>query len=147
MPESVAQLAEFIPLLQRLELFSTLMLAGLIWTIQIVHYPLLARVGADVFIAYEREHCTRITWVVAPLMFLELTSNLALAYLSGWDPNVCGRLGLVFIIWFSTAFIQVPLHRRLGAGYDASAIRSLVRTNWIRTAAWSARATILVFGV
>jgi hypothetical protein len=147
MPESVAQLAEFIPLLQRMELLSTLMLTGLIWTIQIVHYPLLARVGEDVFVDYEREHCARITWVVAPLMFLELTSNIALAYFSGWDPNVCGRLGLVLIVWFSTAFIQVPLHRQLEAGYHASAIRSLVRTNWIRTAAWSARAIILVSGV
>lgn len=138
------ELSEVIPHLARVELFSTLMLAGLIWTIQLVHYPLLRRVGAESFIAYEREHCFRITWIVAPLMFLELTSNAALAFLSGWDPQVCGRLGLVLMIWFSTAFIQVPLHRKLEAGYDLKVINSLVRTNWIRTVAWSARAMLLL---
>jgi hypothetical protein len=33
----------------------------------------------------------------------------------------------------------VPLHAKLGHGRDEAALRKLVSTNWIRTAAWSAR--------
>ena len=40
-------------------------LTGLIWTIQVVHYPLFARVGEAEWRAYEREHQRRITLVVA----------------------------------------------------------------------------------
>jgi hypothetical protein len=143
---SLLEFSQIIPILERVELLSTLMLTGLIWTIQVVHYPLLARIGPENFQDYERAHCQRITWIVAPLMFLELSSNLAIAYASSWSPQVCGRLGLVFIVWFSTALIQVPLHSKLNGGYDIQAIQALVRTNWIRTAAWSLRAILLIGG-
>ena len=43
--------------------------------------------------------------------------------------------GLVAVNWHSTALIQVPLHRRLAGGFDPSAARRLVVTNWWRTAA------------
>ena len=35
---------------------STWAMVGLIWLIQIVHYPLFSRVGADQFKLYEQEH-------------------------------------------------------------------------------------------
>jgi hypothetical protein len=47
--------------------------------------------------------------------------------------------GLVGIIWLSTAFLQVPMRRRLAAGFDDDAHRRLVSLNWIRTTAWSVR--------
>ena len=51
---------------------TTLPLVGLIWTIQLVHYPLFDGVGAEGFAAYERRHAAAITWLVAPLMLGEL---------------------------------------------------------------------------
>jgi hypothetical protein len=45
-------------LCRRLELASTLMLTGLIWVVQIVHYPLLKYVGSESFKNYERLHCS-----------------------------------------------------------------------------------------
>ncbi len=56
-------------------------LTGLIWTIQVVHYPLFARVGEAEWPAYEREHQRRITLVVAPLMLAN--AGLALALVLG----------------------------------------------------------------
>jgi len=130
----------------RLELVSTLILTGLIWTIQIVHYPLLLKVGAQSFLEYERSHCNRITWIVAPLMFTEAFScGLNVAH-AGWSQLAISRVALLGVIWLSTAFIQVPLHKRLAGGFDSSAIEKLVATNWIRTFAWSARAGLLAFG-
>jgi hypothetical protein len=40
--------------------------------------------------------------------------------------------------------LQVPLHTRLARGFDPAAHRQLVRTNWLRTLAWTLRALLLL---
>ena len=45
---------------------ATWFLVGLIWIIQVVHYPLFARVGEDGFVAYEAAHTRLISLVVGP---------------------------------------------------------------------------------
>ena len=49
---------------------ATLALVGLIWTVQLVHYPLMAEVRTG-FARYHELHRERITWIVAPLMGAE----------------------------------------------------------------------------
>lgn len=121
-------------------------LAGLIWTIQLVHYPLMAKVGAEAFSAYHVRHTGSITGLVAPLMAAEVFLAISLVV---WRPQEVPAgaawvaLGLVAVCWLSTAFIQVPLHSRLAEAFDAEAHRSLVTTNWLRTAAWTGRAALL----
>jgi hypothetical protein len=132
----------------RAHAISTVMLAGLIWTIQLVHYPLFAKVGADRWMEYERLHQMRITTLVGPLMLAELvTAALLLAPLvSGGKPAwlpIIGA-GLLAVIWASTFFIQVPIHSALERGFDPVLIERLVATNWIRTIAWTARAVIAI---
>jgi hypothetical protein len=51
---------------------------------------------------------------------------------------------LIGVIWCSTAWLQVPCHNRLAAGFDAACCRSLCRGNWIRTIAWSVRGVIVL---
>jgi hypothetical protein len=50
---------------------------------------------------------------------------------------------LLALIWLSTAVVQVPLHQSLAARYDDSTLRRLVRSNWLRTMAWTARGLLL----
>jgi hypothetical protein len=50
---------------------------------------------------------------------------------------------LLAAVWITTALVQVPLHRRLSAGYDEPTGRRLVRTNWVRTALWSLRGLVV----
>ena len=121
---------------------ATLFMTGVIWFVQIVHYPLFGRVGAAEFPAYEREHARRTGRVVGPAMVVELLLALALTTRGG--ALVWAGLALLGVIWASTAFVQVPLHRRLERGADVAAQRRLVRTNWIRTAAWTARDVIAI---
>lgn len=118
----------------------TLFMTGLIWFVQLVHYPLFARTGAAGFAGYAREHARRTGWIVGPAMALELLLALALAARGG--AAAWTGLGLLAVIWLSTALVQVPLHRRLQAGFDAAAHRRLVRTNRLRTAAWTVRAAL-----
>lgn len=122
--------------------FSTLAMTGLIWFVQIVHYPMFDRVGVDVFAEYEMVHARRTGFVVAPLMLTEAVTSAAIAISPppGIDPGwAWAGLVMVGALWASTAFLQVPCHRALERGFDARVHRRLVATNWVRTALWTAR--------
>ena len=129
------------------QLVVTLYLAGMIWCIQIVHYPLMSRVDHDRFAEFHHQHSLRIGSIVIVPMVLELMVSVLLAASvpNGVAPAL-PRLGLVLTgaVWISTFAIQVPLHRRLAGAFDAHVHRRLVRSNWIRTIAWSLRAAIAV---
>lgn len=120
---------------------ATVAMVGLVWFVQLVHYPLFAHVGRDGFARYEAQHARRTTWLVAPLMLVEAATALVLL---AADPSLLTVAGaaLLGIVWLSTALVQVPLHGRLERGFDAEAHRRLVRSNAVRTAAWTGRAVI-----
>jgi hypothetical protein len=122
---------------------ATLYMAGLIWFVQVVHYPLLGRVGRGEFVAYERAHVRRTTWVVGPPMLVEAGTAVALVVVLGGRLPWIG-LALLAVVWLSTALLQVPCHERLRDGFDEAVHRRLVRTNAIRAAAWTARAVIAI---
>lgn len=127
---------------------STLMLVGLIWFVQVVHYPQFARVGPDRFHEYQSGHVRLTTWIVALPMVVEAVTSAALV----WKPPapnleiVCwGGLLMVIVIWVSTALLQVPRHKALATGFDYQTHRGLVLSNWIRTVAWSIRGALVLF--
>ena len=127
---------------------STLYMAGVIWFVQIVHYPLFGLVGKNEFQTYERSHQTRTTFVVAGPMVIELLSGLYLVWQQSMNNSypllLCG-LVLLGLIWASTFLIQVPVHEKLSRDSNSGLIFKLVTTNWIRTLAWTARALIVLF--
>jgi hypothetical protein len=126
-----------------IHLLTTFAMAGLIWFVQIVHYPMMASFDREKFAAHEKEHCDRTGWVVIPLMLGEVFT-FALLLLEGVRSNAFLLSGLLLcVIWASTFFLQVPLHRSLLQGWNAGAHRRLVATNWIRTVAWTGRAVLL----
>ena len=124
---------------------ATVGMAGVIWFVQVVHYPLFGSIAPERFADFESAHRRRTTWVVAPLMLAELATAVTLVVRPPrggppWAPPV--GLGLLALVWLSTFAVQVPLHETLTRGFDATAHRRLVRTNWLRTAAWTARAAL-----
>jgi hypothetical protein len=130
-----------------LHALATIMMTGLIWFVQLVHYPGFNLVGRAVFAQYVREHGRRVTWIVAPTMAMEGLTAFALVYLAeGNAMRVASVVGvaLVVVIWASTAFLQVPCHRKLATGFDEAVARRLVATNWLRTVVWTARALLAV---
>lgn len=129
------------------QIASTIMMTGLIWFVQLVHYPLMREVGQSTFRAYELENMRRTTWIVAPLMSIEAICAITLVFLSEQDHSKALAfvgLSLVGVIWTSTVWLQMPCHRRLAMGFDAQTVDRLIATNWIRTAAWSARTGIAI---
>lgn len=130
-----------------IHVLASFMMTGLIWFVQVIHYPLFAEVPAEIFQRYELNHTRLTSYVVAPLMLTELSSACLLPFL--FDQKVffsllLTNLLLLLGIWASTFFIQVPLHRQLSEGFSAKAIQKLVRSNWIRTVLWTLRAGILL---
>jgi hypothetical protein len=126
---------------------AVLAMTGVIWFVQLVHYPLFALVGARQWDAYHREHSRRTTWVVALPMTVDLSSSLALV--AATPPGVSGGLAAAgavaaLVTWAATAGLAVPAHRRLGSGWNGGIGRRLVRANWIRTLAWSVHAVLVL---
>ncbi len=127
---------------------ATLYMTGLIWFVQVVHYPLMARVGSEGFTEYEKHHQRLTTWVVGPPMLVELATAIWLliappAGVDLWMTNA--GLAMVVLLWLSTAFLQVPQHRKLESGFDPAAHRLLVRSNWLRTVLWSLRGVLALW--
>lgn len=134
-------------LLLGLNLFSTLAMVGLIWFVQIVHYPMFRHVGEGSFPGYARLHQRLTTWVVGPFMLVEAFTAVGLIYRSpaSIPPSwLWTGMALVFVIWLSTATLQVPRHGALAeSGFSTTQHSALVRTNWVRTIAWTARGVLM----
>ncbi|MDX2121482.1 MAG: hypothetical protein SF070_10565 [Gemmatimonadota bacterium] len=124
---------------------ATWFMTGLIWFVQVVHYPLMGQVGRTEAAGYAAAHQRRVSLVVIPVMLLEAITAVGLL---ASPPDGTGRmlpgfgLAMLVFIWASTAMLIMPMHGRLLAGSDSRAHRRLVLTNWIRTLLWTARAVV-----
>jgi hypothetical protein len=126
-------------------LAAALFMTGMIWTIQVVHYPLFREVGSDAFSVYESEHQGRIAALIAAPWAIETLAAIALVV---WPPEgvdaylVWAGLLAVLALALVTLLVFAPIHRQLSDGFTANAYQRLVNLNWIRTALWSAHAVI-----
>lgn len=129
------------------QLAATWAMVGVIWMVQLVQYPLFAHAGASDFARFHAGHSVRITWVVAPLMALELaTAAWLVVARPAWIPAVEAQAGLALAVgtWASTGLVQVPQHARLACGFDGGVHRRLVAGNWLRTLLWSLRGALVL---
>lgn len=129
-----------------LHLFSTFAIFGIIWVIQTIHYSLFNLVEKDKFEEYISKHSLRITFIVGPLMIVELFTGVMLFLNpSKYMPYNFATIGLLLIllIWFSTVFIQSPLFFKLSKGFSNELHKKLVKTNWIRTICWTLRVILI----
>lgn len=121
-------------------------MTGVIWTVQLVHYPTLGRLSVYEPSVAATDHQRRITWVVGPLMVAE---GLTALWLLVDRPDTLGvgsawvAAALLAVALVTTAVVQVPQHSRLADGHDDEVVQSLIAGNWIRTIAWTARGLVL----
>jgi len=110
--------------------------------VQIAHYPLFRAIPIEHFSQYERKNVAT-AYVTVPIMTIELLSG-------GWllfqNPDVFlwSNMLLLGAIWLSTAIFQVPMHLRLMKEASENLITRVIRTNWIRTIAWTLRTIVLM---
>jgi hypothetical protein len=128
-------------------LAATWMMVGVIWFVQLVHYPLLAMVGVDRASEIAIEHQRRTGQVVGLPMAIEGVSTLVLLatrpsgvfWLWPWVAAV-----LLAVALGCTVLLSVPLHAQMASRPAPEIGHRLVSTNWPRTAAWTLRGLVLV---
>ncbi|MEP1126395.1 MAG: hypothetical protein ABJH68_21130 [Ilumatobacter sp.] len=129
---------------------ATWAMTGVIWVIQLVHYPIFDAVDRgtddDLWRRFGDRHRRAISLVVGPFMLVEGVTGIWLVAdppgsMSVFPPLVAALL--MALAYGTTALVSVPLHERLTASFDADAHRRLCSTNWIRTGAWTARAVVI----
>ena len=126
----------------------TLYMTGMIWSMQILEYPLFALVGKEEFPAYHMRHNRGLPFLVILPSIAAFVSAVVLIFtrparLSIWACIVVAVLDLLIII--ATVALEAPLHARLDReGYSPAIIRRLVLGNWIRTVLWTTNSIILL---
>ncbi|MGC6426440.1 MAG: hypothetical protein ACON5H_05515 [Akkermansiaceae bacterium] len=120
------------------QLIASAAMTGVVWMVQLAVYPLFAKIGEQEFDDYHRYYMRRVSFVIMPLMALEALTCAACFFLG--DKLALLAPSILFgIICASTALIQVPQHQTL----TLERVPALVRSNWIRTLAWSIRTLLL----
>lgn len=117
-------------------------MAGIIWFVQLIHYPTLTPPASGTFPEQHRDYTRRMGLLVGPVMILEMALQTLWLYREPSPAALTGMI-LLLLIWISTFTLQVPRHNRLCTAYDPDTVRTLVSTNWIRTLAWTARSLLL----
>jgi hypothetical protein len=123
-------------------------MTGVIWTMQVLNYPLLARVGRGTFADYEAAHNRRFGFIVIPGVVGAVVGTTGLLFarpdaIPLWLP--LGEAALLLVIIVSTAALQGRHHARLAAGFDPGIHAALVRSNWIRVAAWTVASVLTLW--
>ena len=126
---------------------ATWYLVGLIWTIQVVHYPSFSSIDPATYSTFQSSHMTRMGAIVGPPWLVEGLTVLGVFALAptGTDRLLGLAGGLLEIVAIAvTVLASIPAHEALTRGFDPEAHRRLVRTNWWRTAAWTLRGVLAV---
>ncbi len=133
-----------------IQYFSSLFMTGLIWLVQMTHYPYFFYTSDKEFVHAQSFHMRSISYVVMPIMVIELISAIYLLI----EPEfklikleIIIAFILLILIWITTYFLSVPLHEKLLEGKDISHIDKLVISNWWRTILWTLKSLILSYGV
>lgn len=129
----------------------SLYLVGVHWTFQLVHFPLLTRVGVNEFQDYQGAHQRRVLWSVRIPRLIALLVGIGLILLKPWGIKAwelyvyCGSLVLASVISFQ--FIR-PLQILLGRqGYSSKMIQTMTRFHWARTLLSTAGAIIMLVAI
>lgn len=125
--------------------FASIFMTGLIWIVQLVHYPSFLYVDHESFKAFQLHHVNSIDKIVIPVMVAELATSFGLAWADGFFSLNALGFYIVILIWISTGLFSVPAHSKLEASKDVQAIRKLVSTNWIRTILWSLKSALSLY--
>ncbi len=132
-------------LLFDIHLAATCFMTGVIWFVQLVHYPLFPEFEMGRFGKTMQRHQSQTSLVVIPAMVLELSTGVWLA-VAQWPvshvPAVA--LALLLLIWLITFSVSAPLHGRLEKGFEPQLTTQLVATNWARTLLWTARCVLIL---
>ena len=130
-----------------IHLVSTSFMVGVIWIVQLVHYPTFLFIDEQKSNDFQKFHMSRISYIVMPAMTTELFSGIYIYKYSNMaiDSNLfLLSLTILIINWIITALVFVKMHNKLLINYKIEIISLLVKWNWLRTLLWSVRLILLL---
>ena len=133
-----------IEILSKVHFLSKSLMVGIIWVIQLLHYPAFNFIKESDYVEFQHFHMQRISFIVVPVMILELFSAFMLVYYLRSNLLILCLIILLFI-WLITFVFFTKLHQSLLDGYDKTIVDKLVKINWSRTILWSLRLIILIY--
>jgi len=119
-------------------------LVSLVFMTQFITYPTFLHIDKDKFSEYHRKYVNNISFIVAPVMIIELLTLSLIAYFSS-EFLIIKSLFLLLVIWLTTLFIMIPSHNRISKSFNIKEIKSLINYNWIRTILWSFKLLVIIF--
>ena len=126
-----------------IHLLLTSFMTGLIWLVQIVHYPLFTFVDKSSYRDFQKAHMLRVGLLVIPIMGIELITGFLLLHKFNNYPLLLWNTGMLCLIWLVTFGVFTFIHATLREGFDGTLIRKLILFNWIRTFLLSLRTALL----
>ena len=133
-----------IKILSDIHFLSTSLMVGIIWVIQLLHYPAFHFIKEIDYVEFQHFHMQRISFIVVPVMIIELLSGFMLVYYFRSNLFIL-CLTILLVIWLITFAFFTKLHQSLLGGYDKIIVDKLVQINWSRTVLWSLRLIILIY--
>ena len=125
-------------------LIATSIMVGVIWVIQIVHYPSFHFIDLKQYKTFQSFHVSKISFIVIPAMLTELfTLILLIISINPFSIMIAISGIILIIIWLLTAVFFTGLHQNLTSGYDKKIVDKLVKLNWGRTLLWTLRLLII----
>ncbi len=121
-----------------LHLLASLYMLGIIWFLQVVHYPMFLYDVPEGFSKCHAFHCKRTSYVILPGMIVELITAIWLLFRP--FPNLFTVIILLILTLaplLSTFIFQVPIHKKLSKERRENILIRLIHTNWIRTWLWT----------
>ena len=129
-------------------LIFTSIMTGVIWIIQIVHYPSFHFIEKELYTAFQKFHMNKISIIVIPIMLAELITGMMLFLdKSSKSPFLIISIIILVLIWLITGVFFTKAHNELIAGYQELVVNQLVAMNWIRTLLWTLRLLLLTYFV
>ena len=119
---------------------STAVMVGVIWVIQLLHYPTFHYIEKNNYSQFQKFHMNRISYIVIPAMVIEMLSGIMLVII---NDDFIISFSLLVCIWIITFVFFTNIHQRLLSKYENTAVEKLVNLNWIRTTFWTVRLIIL----
>lgn len=133
-------------LLIDIHFLSTSIMVGVIWVIQLLHYPSFHFVQKSDYPKFQQFHMSRISLIVIPAMIIEFITGIIMLQF-GFSSNFLFISSLVILItiWGITFIFFTKMHQVLISGYNEIIVNRLISINWSRTLLWSLRLLILCY--
>lgn len=112
-------------------------LVVLIWITELITYPSFKRIKESELQEWHPIYTKRISFLVAPLMFVQASTGLLHLYS---NTNIFSIMAFAFVLltFYITFFIAVPLHNQIEKEMDIKgAVGALNAKNKYRTLVWT----------